>query len=235
VIVCQTDFGRIRAKGQMSLISEAGPFLEALLPTDRVAVVSFDSHLKLRQDFTSDRVLIKDAMERSLLIEKVEPWEGGAFPSLGAGLDPVESRKAASIDRSLELIAKALKPFPGPKAILFLGWGLAVNHSPREGRELGRALAALLDARVHVFTLDVSQADFHSLEVGLMSLSEATGGTYQKTHVFSGGLERVQRHLEGRYQLVFEKPALGYTGYHKIEVELVGRKGRVLSRPGYED
>lgn len=235
VIVCQTDFGRVRAKGQMRLNSEAGPFLEALLPTDRVAVVSFDSHLKLRQDFTSDKTLILDAMERSLMIEKVAPWPAGEYPSLGAGLDPAECKKAGSIDRSLELVARALKPFPGPKAILFLGWGLAVNHSPREGRELGRALAALLDARVHVFTLDVTDADYHSLEWRLRDISELTGGHYEKTYHFRGSLERVQKQLEGRYVLVFARPKLGYTGFHKVDIELVGKKGRVLARPGYED
>ncbi len=235
VVFCQTDFGRVRAKGQMRLANEAQPFLDSLLPSDRVAVASFDSHLKLRLDFTNDKEAILAAIHRSLHIEFVDPLPSGPFPSLAGAISIEEARGAATVERGLELLARALKPYAGPKAILYLGWGLRVNHSPAEATAFGRALNALLDARVHVFTLDVTDADFHGLETTLKALSEATGGTYQKTNQFRGTLERVQKHLEGRYVIVFEKPRFEWTGFHKIELQLSGRKGKILVRPGYED
>jgi len=38
----------------MRMANEIVRFLDRLLPTDRVAVLSYDSHLKLRLDFTND-------------------------------------------------------------------------------------------------------------------------------------------------------------------------------------
>jgi hypothetical protein len=97
------------------------------------------------------------------------------------------------------------------------------------------AIAALSRARITIFTLDVTDADYHSLEDRIATLAEVTGGTYEKTHLFPGlALERVRRAIAGRYVLVFRKPE-GPRGYHEVRVDLVGKKGRVLVRGYYED
>src|SRR5262249_13437486 len=54
VIFFQTAFEHTRLVGIVRMGLQARKFLDDLLPTDRVAVVSYDSHLKLRQDFTND-------------------------------------------------------------------------------------------------------------------------------------------------------------------------------------
>jgi hypothetical protein len=91
-----------------------------------------------------------------------------------------------------------------------------------------------VDARVAVFCLDVTNADYHSLEVGLEQVASDTGGFYAKTHLFPAqAMRRLEGALVGHYVLTFEKPRLRQ-GTHAIEVDLVGRKGTVLARSFYE-
>ena len=119
--------------------------------------------------------------------------------------------------------------------MLYFGWGLQVDGSPKEGRDVGEAIGALYEARVNVFTLDISDADYHTLEVQLMGMADLTGGRYEKTHIFTGGaLSRVVRSLGGRYVLVFVKPE-GSRGFHPLSVELAGRSGDVIARTYYQD
>ena len=71
---------------------------------------------------------------------------------------------------------------------------LTVVQSPRQGRlsgstllfdqEYGPAVEAFQAGRVTVFALDTTNADSHTLEAGLISVAEDTGGTYAKTNLF---------------------------------------------------
>jgi hypothetical protein len=99
--------------------------------------------------------------------------------------------------------------------------------------DYGPARQALVEGRVTVFALDVTNADYHTLEVGLEQVAEDTGGFYAKTHLFPGqAFDRLGRALEGHYLLTFAKPDLK-PGEHDIDIGLVGRKGTVLARPSY--
>ena len=236
VLFFQADFGRVRLKGQMRAANEMVAFLDRLLPTDRVAVLSYDSHLKLRLDFTNDRAAIQHALFETLQIGGApDPPPPNPFPSLAAHFDVAEARKASSVERGLLVTAKALQQIPGGKVMFFLGWGLRVDRVPRDWKWHALAVNALQQARVNVFTLDVSDADWHTLETELMLLAETTGGTYAKTHVFtSQALDLAFRAIEGRYILVFNRPE-GPPGRHAIELTLRTRKGQVLARPFYDD
>ena len=87
---------------------------------------------------------------------------------------------------------------------------------------------ALIAARATVFSLDVTQANYHSLEAGLRLVSDDTGGFYASTFEFSNlALERLGRALEGSYVLFVETPRLK-PGHHRLSVELKGRKGEIL-------
>ena len=236
VLFFQADFTQSRLAGHMRMANEMVRSLDRLLPTDRVAVVSYDSHLKLRLDFTRDR----DAIERAIF----ETWEVGGvskpapasgFPSLAAHFDLEAARKAASVERGLLVTAEALKRIPGGKVMFYLGWGLRVNRVPVDRIWHARAVNALHEARVTVFTLDVSDADWHTLEIQLMWLADLTGGTYAKTHIFSTlALDLAFRAIEGRYVLVFARPDRP-AGRHAIDLALRTKKGTVLSRPFYDD
>jgi VWFA-related protein len=236
VLFCQADFGRYRTKGLMRMANELGLFLDRLLPTDRVAVLSYDSHLKLRQDFTNDRVAIQKALFDTLKIGGAPaPAPSSPFPSIGVHFDVEAARKAASVERGLYHTAKVLEKIPGGKVMFFMGWGLHVNRQPVDAKWFAYAVHALQQARVNVFTLDVTDADWHTLEVTLEGLAEMTGGTYAKTHVFtSQALNLAFRAIEGRYVLVFNRPDRPQ-GRHALELTLREKKGRVLSRPFFDD
>src|ERR1051326_2408417 len=74
VLLYQTDFARndARVRGQMKLL-QMDEWLDWIEPEDRVAVLSFDSHLKFRLDFTNNKHDIANAMEESLYISD-PPW-----------------------------------------------------------------------------------------------------------------------------------------------------------------
>jgi len=232
VVFVQGDIGRYRTKGTMNAGQHLDPFLDSLLPTDRVALVSFVSHLKLRVDFTNDRTAIRQAFFESLFHTPPGPGPAPVDPalSLGRNLDPREAAAAGSVDRALELVAKAVAPIPGGKAIVYFGWGFRVDRSPREQREHLRALAAIEKARVTVFTLDVTLADGHTLEEEMKAVSEETGGTYESLFLFpSGAVRRLTQRLAGRYVLVCVRPEMP-RGVHRVSVDLSGRAGSVTAR-----
>jgi VWFA-related protein len=240
VFFFQTDFETSRLLGLVRMGLQARQFLEGLLPTDRVAVVSYDSHLKLRQDFTSDHRKIRDALFHAIRTGEPAPIETPDSPSIAEHFDFTAAREAATPERGLFVLARALAPIPGGKTMLFFGWGLVTvgglgGPNLAESRDFGNALRALAAARTNIFTLDVTDADYHSLEGYLQNLSDLTGGTYQKTHIFPNlAMDRVRRAISGRYVLVFKKPE-GPRGLHTIEVKLDALKGEVNARQYYED
>jgi VWFA-related protein len=235
VVFVQSDFQRLRLRGLMQMLNNLRGFLKDLLPTDRVAVVSFDSHAKLIQDFTNEPRKVFDAFYHAIRWENDADLETQPFPSLAAHFDFAAARKAVTVERGLALTAEALEPIPGAKAILFFGWGLQVNRYPNERRDWNDALRALYEARVSVSTLDITDADYHTLEVQLMRISDLTGGTYEKTNIFPElALSRVNRRLSGRYVLVFVKPE-GKRGLHDLRVSLEGHSGQVAAREYYAD
>ena len=231
VFFIQADIGRYRAKGLMRVRSEIHRLLDTLVPTDRAAVVRFDSHLTLLCDFTSNRAVLDAAFHEGLL-QGTEPLiVPSPFPSLAAGLDAEEARRAPHVERALDLVSRALIPIPGGKALVFLGWGFGIDRAPREGADMARAFASMAAARINVFTLDVSDADWHTLETTLQDTSALTGGTYQKTHLFAAtAVTRLAKSLAGRYVLVCVAPDSGVAD--ELHVTLRAQRGEVLSR-GY--
>jgi VWFA-related protein len=241
VMFFQTDHEISRLHGLLRMGIQARRFLATLDPTDRVAVVSFDSHLKLRQDFTADRVRLEEAVYEA--IRRGEAWlpDPDSHPSLGKRMDAEEARRCATPERALEIVARALKPIPGGKSMLFFGWGLGTvgglsGPNASEQQAWSDAMHRMAEARVNIFSLDITDADYHSLEGSIQQIADLTGGHYEKTNLFPDlVMDRVGRAISGRYVLVFVKPR-GSRGEHSIEVSLArGRKGRVFARQYYVD
>jgi len=237
----QTDFARnsARVAGQMQTVVNADDWLDWLDPQDRVAVFSFDSHLKFHLDFTDNKDHIKDAMQAALLTGQ-PPWPRIVpMPALAGRLDPTELRKAASPEAALIIIANALRPIPGPKSIILFGWGLGrlTPSGVMMEAKYVPARQALEAARASVFSIDFTQADSHSLEVGLGQVAGDTGGFYAKTFHFPKiAVERLQKTLAGHYELEVRKPDTKLRGTHTIEVEVPSqRRANVLARSTYVD
>jgi hypothetical protein len=233
-----------RVRGHLRTLPFTRELLAALQPADRVAVMSFDSHLKLWLDFTRDREPVPAAIWQAIhfggrppgppgppAAPDSEPDGGG--PSLARHFDFDAALRAASPERALAVTAAALAALPGEKELVLLAWGLG-DFSPM-GTKMTPAFApaaqALTAARASVFVLDVTEADSHSLEVGLRGIADATGGTYDKTNLFpSLAVRQLARTISGYYVLSLDAAALPESG-GSVEVELRGRRGVVLLRP----
>lgn len=234
VFFVQADLNPTRISGQMRLRPYTRELLATLHPADRVAVVSYDSHLKLWLDFTDDREAVHAAVDRAMIYSPAPDVAPGASPSLAARFDFAEARRVASPERALEMTAKALTGLPGEKTMIYLGYGLGrfgvggVRMTP----DYKPAVKALSRARVSVFVLDVTSADFHSLEVGLQSVAAATGGTYASSFRLPGvATDKIARAISGWYVLTFDRSALDGIDPGTAIVKLRGRRGEVLARP----
>jgi VWFA-related protein len=233
VFFVQADLNPTRISGQMRLRPYTRELLATLHPADRIAVVSYDSHLKLWLDFTGDHEAVHKAVDRAQIFARPPSLRPQAAPSLAAFFDPAEGRRVASPEKALEVTAQALSRLPGEKTMVYLGWGLGrfgvggVRMTP----DYKPAVRALHAARVSVFVLDVTSADYHSLEVGLQSVAAATGGTYASTFRLPNvATDRIAQAISGHYVLTFDRQALAAAGGGRLEVKLRGRRGEVLVR-----
>jgi VWFA-related protein len=240
VFFFQTDFARNAARigGQMAITQRIDDFLDILEPEDRVAVLSFDSHLKFRLDFSDDKRRIAAAMQDALLINEPNTPPIVPMPSLRSHLDPQAMKDAKNSEEALLILGNAMLPIPGPKSLILFGWGLGRLSGGQIWMlpAYGPARRALEAARVSVFSLDFTQADYHSLEVGLGKVSGDTGGFYAKTFRFPQiAIDRLAKTLEGHYELEVRRPDLKSRGVHSIEVDVDRRGAEILARSTYVD
>jgi hypothetical protein len=233
VIFVQTDFGRagIRVAHQMAFRTYAEEIVRSFNDGDRVAVFSFDSHLKFRSDLTNDRDAVVEALRQSILID--EPGRPPAVPepSLAPLMDERAMLRAVSSEEGMLLIANALKQIEGPKTMLLLGWGLGeknrqvvvMRHEWKDAR------AALQEARVTIIALNTGAGG--ELSLGLEAVAKETGGFYAATFDYPRIVtKRVQETMRGRWdlELVTEKPLA--PGTYEIDVR-VKRRGAVVLAP----
>jgi VWFA-related protein len=240
ILFFQTDLAEAtRATGLLRIAFWARRFAETLLPTDRVAVVSFDSHLKLRQDFTTDREKLVVAIHDAIRTGSSEPPGRDTFPSLLPNFDFEAARLAVTPEKAIAIVARAAAPIVGAKSMIYFGYGLRTiggltGPNPRDSRDLAEALPAVGQARISIFTVDTPTVG-HTLGRTLEGLAKVTGGFYQKPDFLPDFvLDRVLRATAGRYVIVFRKPDLP-RGSHTIVLSLVGRDERVLSKSRYLD
>ena len=235
VFVFQKSFDRGRLPGLMRMLIQSREFVGTLTPRDRVAVLSFDSRLRIWLDFSSDRARVAHALERGILLETPPASQASVDPSLVARLDAADVRRAYSIERALRLIGEALEDLPGAKSVVLVGHGfgrLGPGGVSMEN-EYTAMRAALQSARASVFCLDVTAADYHSLEAGLQLVAADTGGFFVRTHIFpQNAIDRLAGALAGHYVLFVENPGLP-SGSHRIEVGLTRRSGHVLAKGEY--
>ena len=217
VFFVATDFARnaSRIKGQMQFNKNfADQIFEMLDPADQVAVLSFDSRLKLRSDFTSNHAAARDAVGRSLYIENVsmpEPPEDG--PSLARYLNAGEMKKAARGEDALLLVARALQQVEGAKVMVMPSWGVGELGSGRVALSRGWQEAIAILRRDHVPVISVHTGlDRGSLTVGIAQTSHMTGGVFASavSEFPAQSLSRIGGFLSGYYEITLRmEEALG--------------------------
>ena len=240
VFVVQKSLVHGRALGLLRLLMHSERLLARVAPADRVAVLSFDSHLKIWLDFTDDLDRVGTVLADEIMFGRPPVLEPGGEPSLLATLSQDEGRRTWEIQEALRLLGEALEPLPGAKSVVLVGYGfgdlrvvLGMVGSSLDDR-YDEARAALEAARASVFALDVTQADYHTFEHGLQAVAEDTGGFYVRTYLKPPRrmVDQVANAVAGRYVLFTERPDLEPGGY-PIDVEVADVDGRVLSRSTY--
>ncbi len=231
VFFLQVDLEPSRIAGHLKILPDVEKLLRSLHPDDRIAIVSFDSHLKLWLDFTGDRGEAFEILKRA-----ISYGEPAARQSRGVSLlehfDQRAAADAATPENALRLTAEALTPLPGEKDLIYLGWGLGRYGAGgvRMTAEYQPAVRALDASRTTVFVLDVSQADYHSLEIGLQNVAAHTGGTYDRTlHFASQAVDRLARTIGGHYVVTIDRTASELKG--RLTIRLRSKNGRVLFKP----
>jgi len=240
VFLFQRSLANYHARGLIRTVEQSRELVRGLGPSDRVAILTFDTSLKIWTDFTRDEAALDRILQHGLLFEKPPRVYASPAPSLVDRLDPQTARRTHTIERAFELIARALDPLPGAKTIAFFGHGM--GQMGRRGTGSGdmsaapgydTARRALTAARATVFSLDFTDADRHSLEYGLQRIAEETGGFYGHSLDFP---ERPMRWLAGAlsgyYVLFVEKPDHSI-GEGEISVTLARRAGHVFATSTY--
>ena len=235
VILFQTDFGLepSRTTGIMRMAPRAADFVRSFAPDDRVALLTYGSHLRLLSDFTTNHEAIASILTTSEILEAdIDPPQFQP-PLLGDHLDAEGAMGATQMVDGFELIGRALHEIPGTKSLVYFGYALG-RDSTGPGRAVGkryeRAMETLSAARTSVFSLDITDADYHTLGVGLMLLSEDTGGFYVKTHELPDiAMDRIARIVSSYYELSIIPPP-DIDDSFKIKVKVDRPRVRVHTR-----
>ena len=239
LVVClvQKDFESFRIVGLMQMAQLADRMLETMTPRDRAAVLSFDTSLHIWSDFTNNFRHVRSILAKDVITSHPGAVQASRWPSLMERLDTRTAAGVNSIEHALRHIAEALAPLPGAKSLVFLGYGFG-RLSATSGAVIlmdgyGEASAALQRARVSVFTLNVTQAHYNSLQAGLETVAAETGGLYSSTFEFPNlAIRQVNNALAGHYVLFVEAPPVD-RGEHRIDVKLTRARGTVTARASY--
>ena len=123
VVVVQKSLEPIRAIGLLRLLQDSGRLLARLTPDDRVAILSFDSHLKIWLDFTGDLDRVRTVLAEEVMFRKPVPIAPGRGLSLVSRLSQEVGRATYTIEDALRLLGQALEPLPGSKSVVLIGYG----------------------------------------------------------------------------------------------------------------
>ena len=220
-----------------------------MLPNDWVAVVSYDTRLKVQQDFTHDRQALVTAIGDAVKAKdpegnypsRIDPSKG---PSLLAGLPKGRelANRTPKIYSALQEVARAAGNVRGRKNLLLFTYGLPSNQTTfgqfvPDKRYFLPTVDALNANNVAVYSLDLTPpAVEHTLSDSLQKMSDDTGGRYfYNVTNFSTPLDQISKENNGYYLLSYqsEQPA-GKSGFQNVTVTTANREFRVKARKGYE-
>jgi len=235
---------------QMEAAKRARGWVDAeLLPNDWVAVVSYDTRLKVQQDFTHDRRALVAAIGDAMQGKDPEGnfpsrIQNGKGPSLLAGLPKGDELrdKTPNVYEAMQQIARSSGNIRGRKNLLLFTYGLPGRENtfgsyvPDE-RYFNPTVRMLNNNNVAVYSLDLTPpAVEHTLSNSLNLLSKDTGGRYFfNVTNFSTPLDQVAKENNGYYLLSYEsnQPA-GKRGFQEVEVKVSNPEFKLKSRKGYE-
>ncbi|MDY7095497.1 MAG: VWA domain-containing protein [Acidobacteriota bacterium] len=216
---------------------------EELLPNDWVAVMSYDSGLRLHQDFTTDRKAIDRALRRAAAGKKPEgQWKSrsgseGGGPSLEhLPVDKELMQSTPTIYAGLTVLAEALGEIRGRKNLILFGMDfpsqLSVVSGPTDPVRYPPMMQELNASNVAVHTIALAnRVDQETL----YQLAEDTGGIHDWNFPdFSVPLRGIAKQNNGYYLLSYRSAhPRNDSGYQEVEIRTVNPEFEVLARGGY--
>jgi VWFA-related protein len=221
--------------------------LKGRQPSDWVAVVSYDSKLKVQQDFTRDGQALAQAIGDAVQGKDREGnWPSrmpkGEAPSLYSSLPQGNALrdKTGTIYDGLRILADAAGNVRGRKNLILFTNGFGrVNTfgqyvpDPRYYPDMAHALN---DNNVAVYSIDLlPSGTLHALGDAMSQLSNDTGGQYFNNFTtFSTPLQQIAKENSGYYLLSYRRErANGPAGFQKVEVKTTNPEFKVRARTGY--
>jgi VWFA-related protein len=235
---------------QMEAAKRARGWIQSeLLSNDWVAVASYDTKLKVQQDFTRDRKALIAAIGAAMkgkdpegnYPSRIDTSKG---PSLLAGLPKGQDLrdKTPTLYEAMQVIADASSNVRGRKNLLLFTYGLpgrldTFGQYVPDKRYFEPTVQALNASNVATYTIDLTPPGVeHTLSDSLNKLADDTGGRYFfNVTNFSTPLGQVAQENNGYYLLSYtsEQPA-GKSGFQEVDVKISNPEFRVKARRGYE-
>jgi VWFA-related protein len=202
------------------------------------ALITAGSDVKLRQDFTSDGVHIRNAFEQ------LHAGDSDQGRMLDASLKGIELLAARAADRRRILLLVGESKDRGSKTTL---------QEVLAGAQRANVLIYALTYSAYVTPFTTKSSDLGPPpDAGVNPLAElsrlakrnmaqaltvATGGrqlSFQTLHAFENDLTSIGKEIHSQYLLSFTPPAEPSPSYHSLEVSVNGHPEAVVrARPGY--
>jgi len=251
------------------------------LPTDQFGLASYSQkrRLEILRDFTSDRAALRAALERSIADnvrmsdyagERIErnaaidrKLQEARQAGLGAegmqGEATLMARSYASEDAelmgrvlgALRTLVDAITPWPGYKAVVYIGEGVPENPAADYALNDPR-LALTLDIGLLAMSAGSANVTLHSVQTegvaagtagqvgaaarrsnSLANLALDTGGVRVASNDLLGAFDTVERSAEGYYLLAYAPEGPPDGRYHTVNIKLERRGILLRYRRGF--
>jgi VWFA-related protein len=234
---------------QIDAVRQAKQWLrEERLAGDWVAVASYDTKLKIHQDFTRGHDALSSALDDAAAgrdpggnwPSRLPAEEAG--PSLRGGLPRGNELRDAtrSIYDGLSILARAAGNIRGRKNLVLLTTGFGrVNDfglympDPRYYPPMSQALNA---NNVAVYGIDLMPLGTeHTMSSAMNQLANDTGGRYYFNFTtFATPLRQISTDNNGYYLLSFQATRAGKSGYREVQVKTRNPDFAVRTREGFQ-
>ncbi len=221
-----------------------------MLGGDWIAVASYDSKLKIHQDFTQDRARLEAAVDAAISGKdpgniwpsrrpEVEAGTPSLLPHLPEGKDL--RKKTKKIQDGIRVLADGTAGIQGRKSLLMftVGFGevqLISGNTKPDPRYYPPMVQALNDHNVAVYPIDLSPTEGEGFQTSFLNvLADDTGGAfYDNVTNYLTPLQTIADENNGYYLLSYraEHPA-GQEGYQNVVVRTRNREFQVRARQGY--
>jgi len=212
-----------RIGGQLHFLPYVEKIVNELPENDRVAIFSFDSHLRFRLDFTRNKSEVRAELKRVFL--RAEPLSPPSVeePSLALCLDRKAMFHAATMEQALLVLARALEDTGREPQVIIFGHGFGDNlgQAFTVAREWDTARKIMVDSGVTVNSI-YTNLNAGRLMNGLVRASTETGGFFKSAVSFpQQAVDRVSKgELAGHYELELRPPDDLGTGNFDIELRV---------------